>query len=367
MQESKKMKMVVASVLKPVTDTRMFEKIANSFAKNGFIVHVLGTATLHTKTETPSIHFHGHHLSERLSIRRWFIPFRIFFKLIKLKPAVLVVASHELLLMAMFYKIISGAVVVYDIRENYALNLSLHHSRFTFFYKLLAYYLVIKQKAAMLWIDVIWLAENCYLEQLKFLPAKNVYVFENKASEKFTLPNKRNGYQKILFTGTLAESTGVIRFIHFAEKMLLADNTLIFTIAGHGYNKEFINQLKKLIEPYKQITLIGGNDYVPHQTILKLISEADFGFIDYPKHTATQNKKATKYFEYAAAGLPVITPACSEYSKWVTEDNTGLLWNELEQPEVFLHAMKNYTAKQPLRTNWFWESAENQLIDSIVS
>jgi hypothetical protein len=367
MQESKKKKMVVASVLKPVTDTRMFEKIANSFAKKGFIVHVFGTSTPHAKTETSSIYFHAHHISARLSFKRWLIPFQIFFKLITLKPKVLVVTSHELLFMALFYKIISRAIIVYDIRENYVLNLSLHHSRFIFFYKLTAYYLLWKQKAATFWIDVIWLAERCYLEQLKFLPAKKVFVFENKASEKHTLPNKRKGYQKILFTGTLAQSTGVISFLHFAEKMLLADDTLEFTIAGHSYSKAFICRIEKLIKPHKQIILIGGNNYVPHETILKLISEADFGFIDYPIHAATQNKKATKYFEYAAAGLPIITPTLSEYSRWVTEDKTGLLWSESAPPSVFLNSMKNYSANKQPRTEWFWQSTENQLIDSILS
>ncbi|MCZ8354432.1 MAG: glycosyltransferase [Cyclobacteriaceae bacterium] len=365
MQESKKMKIVVASVLKPVDDTRMFEKIGSSFARKGFEVHLFGNGNTNNTQKIEDIFFHHHIIKKRLSLKRWFIPFWVFRKLLFLKPQVVVIASHELLWMAVIYRLFFAVKVVYDVRENYALNIKLRQKN-KWIDSLLSHYMNWKQKMTSYGIDVFWLAESCYLTQLSFLPNQSIYVVENRASKQFTIPNKSLGYHSILFTGTLASSTGVLRFIEFAKYILKEDERFQFTIAGHSYDYNFLQNLKELIQPYPQIQLIGGSEYVAHATIYQLISQADFGFIDYPIHVATQGKKATKYFEYAASGLPIITSIKSEYATLLITEKTGLVWNEHENAAEFIYKLKNYTKNQITNPNWFWESSENQLIESIA-
>ncbi|MFN7706104.1 MAG: hypothetical protein ACK5OS_15915 [Chryseotalea sp.] len=364
MQESKKMKMVVASVLKPVDDTRMFEKIGSSFARKGFEVHLFGNGNTTNIQKLDDVFFHPHTVKNRLSLKRWFIPFRVFRKLLFLKPHVLVIASHELLWMAVIYRLFFPVKVVYDVRENYALNIKLNQKN-KWIVILLSHYLTLKQKICSKFVDVFWLAEKCYKQQLTFLPSNRVYILENKASKQFTIPNKSQGYHSILFTGTLAASTGVIEFIDLAKYLLKEDDRFQFTIAGHSYDYNFLQIVKELIQPYPQIKVIGGSEYVAHATIYQLISEANFGFIDYPIHVATQGKKATKYFEYAASGLPIITSIKSEYAPHAITEKTGLVWNEYENAAEFIYELKNYSRNQIINPNWFWESAENQLFESI--
>ena len=58
MQEMKKRRIVLASLLKPVNDTRMFEKIGVSLAQSGqYEVHIIGYPS-GTSVSEPNVHFH---------------------------------------------------------------------------------------------------------------------------------------------------------------------------------------------------------------------------------------------------------------------------------------------------------------------
>ena len=84
MQEIKKRRIVLASVLKPVNDPRMFEKIGQSLSPH-YEVHIIGT-----KSKTDSSHdniiFHPLGSYTRLGLDRILSPLRILKKILNLKP-----------------------------------------------------------------------------------------------------------------------------------------------------------------------------------------------------------------------------------------------------------------------------------------
>src|SRR5436189_206672 len=105
MQEMKKRAIVIASVLKPVNDTRMFEKMGRSLAKtNQWSVHIIGFGDAHSSDE-PNITFQPLGSFGRISLRRIFAPIKALMIFHKVKPSSIIITTHELLLSALLYKL----------------------------------------------------------------------------------------------------------------------------------------------------------------------------------------------------------------------------------------------------------------------
>src|SRR6187551_1688231 len=114
----KKRRIVLASILKPVNETRMFEKLGTTLGDTGeYDVFIIGAAPT-LKTVYPNISFLNHPTFSRLSLRRLIEPWAILRKLIKVKPDVVIICTHELLLIASLYKLIASTKIIYDIQEN---------------------------------------------------------------------------------------------------------------------------------------------------------------------------------------------------------------------------------------------------------
>ncbi|RYY12504.1 MAG: hypothetical protein EOO36_17350, partial [Cytophagaceae bacterium] len=115
---------LLASVLKPVDDTRMLGKFAHTLAGAGYRVAVAGRSSAGAVAPMgTSLHplFGG----GRLSLERLGAQLRYWRLLRALQPALVVVHAPELLpLTLLWQRLESGRQFVYDIRENYALNVS---------------------------------------------------------------------------------------------------------------------------------------------------------------------------------------------------------------------------------------------------
>src|SRR5688500_374324 len=118
MADSKKCIIVIASVLKPIDDSRMYEKIGLTLANSGkYHVHVIGCDS--AKTEKPDIIQHAFRPFTRVSVGRLLAPWRILFLTLRLKPRIFMVATHELLYLALFLKMATKCRIIYDVQENY--------------------------------------------------------------------------------------------------------------------------------------------------------------------------------------------------------------------------------------------------------
>src|SRR5687768_3016440 len=103
MAEVKKRKIVIASVLKPVNDTRMTEKIGQSLADTRqFDIHIIGFRD--ETTSIPELIIHPLPFFKRLSLKRFFMSWLIFRRLLTLRPDLLIITTHELLIIALLCK-----------------------------------------------------------------------------------------------------------------------------------------------------------------------------------------------------------------------------------------------------------------------
>lgn len=306
MQEIKKRRIVIASVLKPIDDTRMFEKMGLSLA-TFHKVDIIGFPTV-SVPDTDAIDFHPLPHFRRLSLQRLLAPLSILRKTFKLKPDVFIITTHELLSVAFVMKLFTGAKVIYDVQENYRRNI-LHTNAFPKIVRpLLAFWVILKEWFARLYVDHYLLAEEGYKRELDF-PSGKFTVLENKFRKPQHMPvrtKSNDGTIRLLFSGTLNESTGVFTAIELAEKLHAVSDAIRLTIIGYASQAEILDRIKTSIEGKKFITLIGGERLVPHAEILDAIAQSDFGIISYPQNPATINSIPTKLYEYLGSKLPIL-------------------------------------------------------------
>jgi glycosyltransferase involved in cell wall biosynthesis len=365
----KKRRIVLASILKPMDDTRMVEKIGWSLAKvNEYEIFIIGFPTYgalqshHNITQIPLKFF------KRISLGRLIAPWQVMKIIHKVKPELLIVNTHELLIVGILNRIFFGTRIIYDIRENYWRNI-LHTNAFPAPIRpVLAAWVRLKEKLTAHFFHAFFLAEKSFEKELGFLRNRHI-VLENK----MVVPT---GYQRsvrsentrLLFSGTLAESTGVFQAIDLAKKLHQVDAKIELTIIGYCALPSTLLYIQKVIAGVPFITLIGGDRLVPHTEILNAIATSDFGVIWYPPSVNIENRIPTKLYEYLACKLPIIL---QKYEPWkeICKPYQAALEADLLrlQPTDLLARMKstNFYALGPV--NISWASEEPRLLEKVRS
>jgi glycosyltransferase involved in cell wall biosynthesis len=305
-----KTKVVIASVLKPIDDTRMYEKFGLSMAKTSkYDVNIIGFASKNVKAHE-SISFHALGSFSRMSWARLFAPFRIFKLYIKVKPDIIIANTHEILLVTILYRIIFGAKTVYDVRENYFKNI-LYTDVFPRIVRpFLAAWVRAKEWITRPFFNQFILAEGIYRQQLPFVPASAV-VIENKYKPGGSIFQVQRPLKPetidLIYSGTISNSNGVFEAIDIATQLHALDASIRLKIVGYCALKSDLLQLQETIQDKEFIQLVGGDYLVPHSTIVDEIAQADFGFVlKKPNNGINDDKLLTRLFEYTANHLPVI-------------------------------------------------------------
>ncbi|GAA0190398.1 hypothetical protein GCM10009122_51940 [Fulvivirga kasyanovii] len=349
----------------------MYEKLGLSLGQtNKYEINIIGFY-VKKLPKAGNIKFHPLFKFKRLNISRLVAPLKCFKKYLQLKPKLIIINTHELLIVTILYKILFGTKIIYDIRENYFRNI-LYTNSFPYILRpLIAGYVRSKEYLSRLFFDHYFLAERQYEKEFSFSRGKST-IIENKYKPidlKTEDKKKTRNTPEInlIFTGTIAESTGVFECINFAKKLHKKDPSVRLKIVGYCSISATLNWLKKTIEHTDFIELEGGEKLVAHNKVLQAIREADFGVIYYPWNRSTMNTMPTKLFEYLGNQLPILlqnhqpwTELCSHYNAAVTINSESF------NAEVILEKMKSkkfytITPKEEI----LWISEEKKVLEII--
>lgn len=359
----KKRTIVIASILKPVTDTRMFEKFAQSIVNNTECEVIILGNQISNKPVHTHIRFISINVQNRIGYERFFAPFKHFFILLKIKPSLLIITTHELLWLVIALKLMRKVKVIYDVRENYYLNI-----RYTDTYPapiqfLLASYVRIKEKICSSLISHFILAESSYASELSFI-ADRYSVVENKSNIVGNRAhNPNNDKIKIIFTGTIASSTGIFEAIELAIKLHAVNSKIHLVIIGYCAQASTLNQVKERIKGFEFIQLIGGDHLVPHDQIMEQVLIADFGVIHYPDSPHVKGRIPTKYYEYLAHHLPVLIQKESDLFHKANQFG-ACIGVDFKNPDTdqIAYQMTNTTFYSSSTACVTWEEEESKLI-----
>jgi glycosyltransferase involved in cell wall biosynthesis len=360
----KKRRIAIASLLKPVDDTRAYEKMATTLAGAGHEVYMLGVASSALPNHA-AIHFIPHERFPRLSISRLLAPIKIAAKLRKVKPELLIVNTHELLIVAVLNRILFGTRIIYDIQENYYRNILWTDAFPALLRPAIATWVRLKERALSRFFQRFFLAEKSYQNELKFDHDKCV-ILENKCVLPASFSREPvRGKIQLVFTGTLAESTGVFRSIRLAEKLHKHDSSIHLHIAGYCSRKAEFDEIKRQIDNKPFILLTGGDELVPHAKITEAIASAHFGIISYPPSPHIENRIPTKLYEYLAYRLPVIMEHKEEWSSWLPHHACFEIDFENVHPVLLLRQMQTRATALYPTDEFEWKSEEPKLLRTI--
>jgi glycogen synthase len=364
-QVIKKRRIVLASVLKPVDDTRMFEKIGVSLAgADEAEVTIIGYPSLRPPTHQ-AIKFQSVPAFSRFSWKRLITPWLLFKKINQVKPELIIINTPELLIVAILNRIFFGRRVVYDVLENYYKNIRYTSAYPAFLGLPLAVMVRIMEVVTAPLIHHFLLAERGYQKELGFANPNS--ILENKLPKSIALAyaNANRGNSTLLFSGTLAASTGVFEAIRLCQQLHTHDTSFSLTIIGYCAVRETLVLIKKEISDCPYIKLIGGDRLIPHQEILTEISHADIGIIIYPTNPSTASSIPTKLYEYLGLRLPVLIRHNPESHQLVNECKAGVILDEAPNYSVLSATLKStrFTPNPP--DSIFWESQTEILINSL--
>jgi len=338
-----KTKVVIASVLKPIDDTRMLEKFGLSMAEtNKYDINIIGIESKNNPSFN-NIHFHPLKNFSRLSFARVLAKWRVFKIILKVKPKVLIVNTHELLIVSFLYKILFGTTFHYDIRENYLKNI-LNTGIFSSVTKWpIAVYVRWKEFIYSPFIKHFILAEKIYTKQLPFIGNKYT-VIENKYAPR---DGERTAYKHtdpkgidLVFTGTLSEENGLFDAIEWAGKLHELDERVKLRIVGYCAQRSELLRLREAIKGLDYVELNGGDHLVPHTEIVEAIEKADFGFVLKKNNNGTNDEKMlTRIFEYTANRLPIILIDNPYWSSYCDQFNAALTLDSSTKPDTLLKEM----------------------------
>ncbi|MET4073292.1 glycosyltransferase [Hymenobacter sp. UYCo722] len=377
--------------MKPVDDTRMRGKFAETLLERPTTqVHVAGRGPVGTETGMADEFFgvYRHRIFDgfRTSLDRLAAQARYWRLLQRLHPTVVVVHAPELLPLTLLWQALGrGRKFLYDIRENYALNVRTQRVYQGFTRRGLA--------AGLRWVEAraarraagVILAEASYAAELPFLsqlPANRVVILENKyqpqpgevlRQQPLALP-PRNEPLRLLYSGTISELNGIWDAIALAEQLRAAwPGGVRLTIIGFCQQPGLLRQLEEnAAQNSGWLTLIGGAEMVPHARIVAEIDNSHLGLLAYQPHPSTERCRPTKLFEYLAHGLPVLASPNPLWLELLNAHGAGLPVN-FGQPidgaalVARLQAHSFYPHGIPADVRWAGEGKKLwHLLDSVI-
>ncbi|MGY2134805.1 glycosyltransferase [Hymenobacter sp. HD11105] len=318
---------LLASVLKPLNDTRMLGKFARTLAAlPESEVHVAGRRASAPKNTPHNLHTHELLAGSRLSGQRLLAQWRYWQLLHRLRPNLVIVHAPELLPLTMLWqKTTPGGQFIYDVRENYALNIRTQAVYPAWLRNGLAGLVRRVETWAGRQAAHIILAEHSYAEELPFAQLDHTVILENKyqpadaEATKFApqpLPQPDQEL-RLLYSGTISALNGVFEALELARHIRAVWPRTHLTIIGFCQQPEQLRRLQEAVAAVGDyVTLTGGDTLVPHSAIVAEIKRSHIGLLPYRPHPSTWRCRPTKLFEYLAHGLPVLLPP-------------NLLWTEL--------------------------------------
>lgn len=300
---------MIASVLKPVDDVRSFWKIAQSIAKtHKYELNIIGNKKKNN-IQYDNIHFNEHTIARTQWLRRLFIRYVIFRKILTIKPKILIIATHELMVIGILAKAVIRCKIIYDIQENYERNASMGG----LYGRLLGKIIRLKESIFASWIDQFWLAEKCYQKELGFI--KDRYEILQNKPLKFVIPDRDTEPIKALFSGTISDYSGAKIALQIMRG--LAENFPDFKgkFIGQIHDPGLARWLQKEASSCTSIQLIISSEIIPYEDIIQGIQWANLGIISYLPNEVNEGKIPTKLYEYSRYQLPYLVQENTLWSR----------------------------------------------------
>jgi hypothetical protein len=343
-----KIKILIASVLKPADDVRSCFKIGQSLAQtNKYEVNIIGFDSK-KKAKSQNIFLHPTFKFKRNSIKRLFAPLTILKKQIKLTPQLIIVNTPELLPVMILIKILFGTKIIYDIRENYRFNIKYSQVYSGLTKPIALLYIKFIEGISKHFIDGYVLAEDIYEKQLNFIHKKPYIKLLNKTVLPIRKALKPVNFSKgqslrLIYSGTIGREYGTIEAIEFCKKLIKINTKITLIIIGYSADNEYLKSIYPAIEKESNITIITDNKPIPQSEIINQIENSDLALLPYQLNPNISSRFPTKIYDHLALGIPMLIPPQQAWKAFLDQYRAGICINYIN-PDIknFITELTSY-------------------------
>lgn len=366
-----KYRVAIASVLKPVKDPRAYYRFGFSLREtNKYQINIIGFSTKSEPAEG-ELHFHTLFSIQRTSLKRLAVPFLFFHKIFQIRPEILIVSTYELLPVAALAKSLFGFKLIYDVQENYRLNISQNRT-VNGLDKWFAEKLVqIIESCSRPFIDHFILAEDCYLGELpKFRPAtvlENRFFRVGTPIQQFQLAADRP--LRFLISGTITEVYGVLTAIQWFKRLRIFQSNAVLHVLGYSPLNSYLAKLESEL-PAEGVIIELSTNPVPYLDILDAYGQADIVLMPYWQTDSIKDKIPSKLYEALVLGKVCLYSPNPKWEEIVSNYGGGFAVDFADfskVPTIVDHLKsKRFYAKNPGQ-ELTWKSQEAEFLALIES
>lgn len=361
----KKPKVVHISTVHSWQDPRIYYKQCASLANQGFEIHLITPDAPNETVNQVRLHSLRYSPSGRFS-RLLFAGKHIFEQALKLNPDIIHFHDPELIPSALRVQKRFIGSIIYDVHEDNTTAIA--HREYLndiirpCLIKLVSYY----EKKASKELNTI-IAEKYYSRRFPKAQAILNYPKLDWMTEK--LSDKI--YEGLIYTGNVREERGAL--IH-AKILQNIRNVEVWHIGR--CEPSLFEKMKYFTGDNKDRLIVKGvSQYVPFDEIVSLYNSrnwlAGLAIFPYSEHVA--EKQLTKFFEYMAAGIPIIYSDFPAWRNLLEPLNVGIAVNPESEEDIISAVLKlksNSELQQSMGRNgqkyvkmkFSWEIEEKKLV-----
>lgn len=318
----------------PAGDIRIFEKECKSLAAQGYeVVLIIKNKDAEIRDGITIIPFP---VIKNRFLRVFLSPFRMFYLARRQKARIYHFHDPELIITGLLLRIFTRAAVVYDIHEDYKTSIrGKYYLPGIISFPLAGLFALFESLAARFFHIV--LAEKYYRQRFpRGIPVLN-YPLPQPIIRATGREPLSPGPVRLIYTGVVSGSRGA--YVH-ARLLTLVKDIEIYFIGS--CRKEEADKIREIVGDQKdRLYLEGENEFVLPARIRHYYETGHWlaGLAVFPYSEHYRQKELTKFFEYMAAGIPII---CSDFPVWrelVEANGVGLVVNPSE-PHALVAAVE---------------------------
>lgn len=366
------------SLMNPAVHSRIFFKEALTLVAAGWQVTIIGRDAATAPYEREGVTIVPIPDFARLSLARMRMRHRVAGLAAGTQADVFVVHSPELApAVARLRSERPRARIVYDVHEDYFRNIRYGGYYPPLLRNRLAAAVRQRELTMARTCDGLLLAEDCFEEIFENIGTPRIFL-----RNKFQRPASLQGLQAstpaeptLLVTGTLAEAWGLF---HAVDLWVQINRHLPvnLVVAGHSHSKELIQKLRGKIKSSgfeSRFSLIGGNDYVPYEEIVKQIAACTAGLALYNPQENIKDRVPTKFYEFMAFGKPLFYTDNEPWNRLNDQWHFGIAVKEQALREQAFHLAMVLAGRESLPppqygpADYLWEEESRSLVPFLTS
>lgn len=321
-------KVCILTTVHHVFDSRIYYKQALTLMEAGYDVSLVAQHDSDETVRGIKIKALGYS-KKRLQRMLWF-PIKAMIMAIKQKADIYHFHDPELLPIGILLKLITGKKIVYDVHEDYYLDIKGKLWIPSPLRNLIANMLFFFERFALLFIDsvvvVTDMIETRY-EGRKTVQIRNYPIVDlNKQLHKETA---NRDVTKLVYVGGISRDRGIVELVKALE-LIDARYSVELELLGRYVPSALEEELKRM-KGYSKVKYIGWLD---HKDVWEYLLASDIGMLCLHPTDTFFVSLPIKMFEYMLAGLPIIASNFPLWEEILGDAGCGVAVNPMDSKEI---------------------------------